>query len=88
MGNVRWNCHAPPGKPLTLGKAPSEPISVSQVMHPTEWAVERPFHDIKVWGGRFNDFKKHHVQQTYFGHFYNCIDHHQKIIPYNVDQVT
>jgi hypothetical protein len=30
--------------------------------------------------------KKHHVQHTQFGHYYNCIDHHQKIIPYNVDQ--
>ncbi len=25
---------------------------------PTYWTRARPFHDIRVWGGRFNNFKK------------------------------
>ncbi len=31
------------------------PLGKAKVMHPTEWARVRPFHDVKVWGGRFNN---------------------------------
>lgn len=49
---------------------PGETLKVSKVTHPTQWARAMPFHDNKVWGGRFNDFRKNtHVEQAYLGHF-------------------
>jgi hypothetical protein len=53
---------------------------------PNIWARTRPFHDIKVWGGRFNDLKKKklmlniHILVTEL----QVNNHHQKIMSYNV----
>jgi len=33
----------------------------------------RPFHDIKVWGGRFNDGKKKLCSTDTLCHYYNCM---------------
>jgi hypothetical protein len=44
--------------PITLGKAQGEPTRASYATHPTYWARARPFHDIKVWSGRFNALLK------------------------------
>jgi len=41
-----------------LGEVLREPFWASLVMHPTYWAKVRPFHDIEVWGARFNNLKQ------------------------------
>ncbi len=35
--------------------------------------IMRPLHDIKVWGDRFNEIYENCVQQTHFGHCYECM---------------
>ncbi len=44
---------------VLLGQAPSKPIRASTLGNvPNIMGKERPFHDTKVWGGRFYDFEK------------------------------
>jgi hypothetical protein len=51
---------------------------------PIGWARVRPFHDIKVCGGRFNNNKKKASSIDTFWSILSVYDHHRKIMSYNV----